>query len=270
MTTGALLFAFNNEQTDYVAMAAWSAKNIRQHLRIPVAVITDVPDRPDVLESFDCVIAAAPSAGGTRHFTDYGQAVTWFNASRVDAYHLSPWDQTLLLDADYVVASSALQTVLESEEPFLAHRHAVDAVGENDFVGLNYFGAYHMPMWWATVIMFRRNTAAELTFECMRMVRENWAHYRHLYHTGNTVYRNDHALSIALGTVNGHVLSHAEIPWSLVSVLPDHRVTHIGTDHYRVDYVTAKGKSRWVELRNQDFHAMGKRHLGDIVANHQA
>ena len=31
MTTGALIFAYNNEQTDYVAMAAWTAKNIQRH-----------------------------------------------------------------------------------------------------------------------------------------------------------------------------------------------------------------------------------------------
>ena len=41
MTTGALILAFNNEHTDYLAMAAWSADRIRQHLDIPVAVITD-------------------------------------------------------------------------------------------------------------------------------------------------------------------------------------------------------------------------------------
>jgi hypothetical protein len=41
MTTGALIFAFNNEQTDYVAMAGWSAERIRRHLKIPTAIITD-------------------------------------------------------------------------------------------------------------------------------------------------------------------------------------------------------------------------------------
>ena len=36
LTRGALIFAFNNEQTDYLAMAEWSANNIRKHLGIPV------------------------------------------------------------------------------------------------------------------------------------------------------------------------------------------------------------------------------------------
>ena len=44
LTQGVVIFAFNNEATDYIAMAAWSAKNIRRHLELPVALITDDPD----------------------------------------------------------------------------------------------------------------------------------------------------------------------------------------------------------------------------------
>lgn len=270
MTTGALIFAFNNEHTDYVQLAAWSAQNIRRHLDIPVAIITNDCDHPLVKSHFEHVISAEPAAGGQRYFVDYEQTVTWYNAGRVDAYDMSPWDRTLLLDADYVVASNALQSILESEQDFLAHQTAMDATGENDFSGLNYFGTHHMPMWWATVVMFRRGQAAKLTFESMKMIRDNWAHYRHLYQTGNSVYRNDHALSIALGIVNGHTLNHAQIPWQLVSVLPEHKIVQTGQDHYQIDFVNSRGQRRYVNLQSQDFHAMGKRHLGDIVAKNFA
>ena len=43
MTTGVLIFAYNNEQIDYLAMANWSAKNIRRHLNLPVCVVTNTP-----------------------------------------------------------------------------------------------------------------------------------------------------------------------------------------------------------------------------------
>lgn len=266
MKTGALLFAFNNEHTDYVQLAAWNACNIRRHLGIPVAVVTNDVDHPLTMSHFDCVISAEPEAGGQRHFTDYNQTVTWYNAGRPDAYALSPWDQTLLLDADYVVASRALSSVLQSDQHLLAHQTAVDATAENDFSGLNYFGRFHMPMWWATVVMFRRGTRSQMVFDTMKMIRANWTHYRHLYQTGTTVYRNDHALSIALNTVNGHVLSYPTIPWQLVSVLPDHEVVELAQDHYRINYTNSQRQQRWMDLQGQDFHAMGKRHLGEIVA----
>jgi hypothetical protein len=41
MTTGALIFARNNEQIDYEAMARWSARNIERHLGIPTHIVTD-------------------------------------------------------------------------------------------------------------------------------------------------------------------------------------------------------------------------------------
>ena len=249
MTTGALIFARNNEQIDYEAMARWSAKNIERHLGIPTHIVTD---------------DSAPSTN-TRHFTDVGP-VTWHNLNRMDAYQLSPWDCTLVLDADYVVASNQLQSVLDIDQDFLAHRWAYDVTGCNDFEGLNYFGNNRMPMWWATVMMFRRSRHAELIFNSMQMICNNWTHYRNLYKNTNATYRNDHALSIALGIVNGHTLNHAGIPWALASLTPDHKLTQLDQDSYRVDFVNTENNLRWITL-TQDFHAMGKQQLGEIVAN---
>lgn len=248
MTTGAVIFARNNEQIDYVAMAKWSARNIERHLGIPTHIITDT----------------APS-NNVRQFSDVGR-VTWYNHNRMDAYTLSPWDRTLVLDADYVVACDQLKSILDADQDFLAHRYAYDITGCNNFEGLNTFGDNCMPMWWATVMMFQRSRHAELIFESMQMIRDNWTHYRNLYKNTNVTYRNDHALSIALGIVNGHTLNHNGIPWKLASLTPEHRLTQLDQDRYRVDYVNTQNQPRWIELQ-QDFHAMGKQQLGAIVDN---
>jgi hypothetical protein len=249
MTTGALIFARNNEEIDYVAMARWSARNIERHLGIPTHIVTD-NSRTD---------------SGSRSFTDVG-TVTWHNTNRMDAYRLSPWDRTVVLDADYVVATDQLRSVLDCQEDFLAHRYAYDVTGINMFEGLNWFGNVHMPMWWATVMVFNRCRQAELIFDAMTMIRDNWSHYRNIYKNSNATYRNDHALSIALGIVNGHTLNHASIPWRLSSLTPEHKLIQTSQDGYRVDFVNSTGSKRWIELR-QDFHAMGKQQLGDIVAS---
>jgi hypothetical protein len=248
MTTGAVIFARNNKHIDYVAMAKWSAQNIERHLGIPTHIITD----------------SAPS-DNARHFTDVG-TVTWHNLNRMDAYRLSPWDRTLVLDADYVVATDQLRSVLDCDEDFLAHRWAYDVTGCNTFEGLNWFGDVRMPMWWATVMVFNKSRSAQLIFDAMTMIRDNWTHYRNIYKNSVATYRNDHALSIALGIVNGHTLTHASIPWRLASLTPDRDLTRLDQDRYRVDFVNTQGQARWIELR-QDFHAMGKRQLGDIVAS---
>lgn len=265
MTTGALIFAFNNEHTDYIAMAAWSADRIRRHLNIPVAVITDCTDTSR-LSKFDRVIQADPVSGGTRYFDDYQQTVTWYNASRTDAYSLTPWNQTLLLDADYVVCGEQLGFVINSPQEFMCYRWAQDITSRDSFDGLNHFGQHKMPMWWATVIMFRRGNTAQYIFDSMTMVKNNWKHYKDLYHITSSQYRNDYALSIALGIVSGHTLKVDTIPWKLASVLPEHEITQIDQDVFEIKYQD-QGRLKKMAWGMMDFHAMGKKHLGDIIAS---
>ena len=264
MTTGALIFAYNNEEVDYLAMAAWSAENIKRHLNIPVAVVTNAP--ADQYACFAAVIHADTQADNYRYFHDYKKDVTWYNGNRMDAYNLSPWDQTLVLDADYVVASNQLKVLLDADCDFMCHRWAYDITGLTDFKNLNYFGQYRFSMWWATVMMFRRSTQAELIFNSMQMIRDNWQHYRNLYQNPQKTYRNDHSLSIALNIENGHTLHTQDIPWPLASLTPAHKLKKIDLDRYRVDFTTPDGNSKWIEI-TQDLHAMGKRQLGEIVAN---
>jgi hypothetical protein len=250
MTTGAVIFAVNNGATDYEAMARWNAHNIQRHLGIPTHIVTHQNSH----------------SNNSRHFTDLGH-VAWHNASRVDAYEITPWDRTLVLDADYVVASDALGCVLEADQDFLAHRHAYDVTGCNDFRGLNHFGDHAMPMWWATVMMFRRSDHARFIFDTMRMVRDNWSHYRDLYKISQATYRNDHTLSIAMLVGDGHCLDHVAIPWGLATLTPEHKLQQTGQDQYRVDFTDTANRARWITVA-QDFHAMGKTQLEAIIAHH--
>jgi len=61
MKQGVLLYALNNEQIDYVEIAYHAAKKAKQHLNLPVAIITDSADWlyekfPNHREVFDMVI----------------------------------------------------------------------------------------------------------------------------------------------------------------------------------------------------------------------
>lgn len=264
MTTGALIFAFNNEHIDYVSMAAWSAANIHRHLDIPVCVVTD-SDTEDPI--FDRIIRIDRThTDQQREFADIDGRVTWYNQDRVDAYALSPWDQTLVLDADYVVAGPQLVTLLADSRPFLCHRFAWDAVAGKALDNLNYFGSSRMPMWWATTMMFRRNNITEYIFDSMKMVRDNWQHYKDLFGIKRGHYRNDFALSISLGIVSGHTLKVDSIPWDLSTIVPEHEISQLAPDHYQINF-EKDGKVRYITISGIDFHAMGKGQLGAIVAN---
>lgn len=264
MTRGALIFAYNNSTTDYAAMAAWSVDNIHRHLGIPVCVVTDQQNK--ILDRADNVIVREKTDPGSRFFSDQDQIVEWYNTDRMDAFGITPWDETLLLDADYVVASDVLN-VLQGRE-FICHDHAWDITGLNDFHTLNTFGRTQMPMLWATVVNFRKTQTVEMIFDSMAMIKHNWRHYCDIYGVSRSTYRNDFSLTIAHDLINGHLLGRQSIPWGLASLVPDHSLSIVQQDHYRIDFRDRESRPRWITLQNQDFHAMGKRHLGDIIANH--
>jgi hypothetical protein len=231
-----------------------------------VAVVTDCVDVAK-LASFDHVINIEPDSGGNRYFEDYKQTVTWHNASRTQAYRLSPWEQTLVLDADYVIASDGLKKFFTVDVNFLCYKNAysVNQPSSQWLDGLNSFGNYRFPMWWATVMLFRKSQQAQVIFDCMTMIRQHWNHYIDLYQIKQRTYRNDFALSIALGIESAHTLSIPSFPEGLCSVLPDQELSKVAQDHYRVCFQDTHGRTKRVDLFEKDFHAMGKMHLGDIV-----
>lgn len=265
MTAGAVIMAFNTDQVDYMALAAWNSANIRRHLDIPVAVVTDDPGSH--ASAFDQVIVVtAPETSGQRNLDGTG-AVPWHNTNRMSAYELSPWDRTLLLDADLVIASSDLRACIDSDVEIMSHRWAYDVTGRDDFVSMNWFGDFRMPQWWATIMIFERCRKCDVVFDTMCRIRDNWNHYRKIYGISASLYRNDHALSIALNIENGHTLTTTDIPWSLATVMPDCRLQVLDQDQYRIDYRDSENRARYIMTQGHDLHVMAKPQLERIVAS---
>lgn len=264
MTTGVLLFAYNNDQTDYVKLATWSAHRIHRHLNLPVAVVTD---QHTVDSVFDRHILTTDPGSSSRYFADYDQLVNWKNLNRAAAFELSPWDSTLVLDVDYVVASDQLTCLLDTQQDFLVPTAAYDVTGINTFEDLNVFGKFQMPVCWATVLFFKKTQQTKLLFDTVNMVKANWQHYRDLYQISRSTFRNDFAFAIAAHLIYGQILQWPSVPWPLASVIPEHSVRQLDLDRFSVHYQTANAKPRCIELNGVDFHAMGKRDLGEIIGN---
>ena len=182
MNTGALLFAFNNENTDYLELAAWSAKRIKKYLGIPVAVVTNEPTKADPI--FDHIIYTDTGEANARMFEDYNsKTASWHNVRRTDAYELTPFDQTLVLDADYVVNSSMLAQYFNYSSDFMCYKDSfsMDQEADEFLTEYNSFGTHKFPMWWATVMLFKKSNTAAYIFDAMNMIRQNWNHYLELY-----------------------------------------------------------------------------------------
>ena len=120
MSKGALLFAFNSHKYNYYEMAVATAKRINYFLDLPVTVVTDetsIPDNRDY--TFDKTITVTPDKSNRR---DWG---IWINKGRYQAFELSPYAETLLLDTDYMVNSTKLLTTFDLPTDFCCHNTTI-------------------------------------------------------------------------------------------------------------------------------------------------
>lgn len=247
MSNGALIFA-HSSVIDYVAVARVSAQLVKRHLGLPVCLVTDQPVTDSV---FDHVVQIdTPVTTNQRYFSVNGQRKlgAWFNNSRADALDLTPWDRTLLIDADYFVLGTQLKSVINSDVDFACYTSARDLVSGqlvDEYTG-------YRRMSWATVCWFSSHSRP--VFEMWKRVRQHWDFYNMLCNFDQPVFRNDHALSLALDTISGHIPHYCAIPFSMTNVLSNTKLLDIRDDG-TVVFETAQGIAR---VKNIDLHVIDK------------
>lgn len=209
MSKGIVIFAYNSAY-DYVDMARTSAALAKRYLNLPVTLITDqAVDYPE----FDTVIVEERTEPVQLKITD-GELKPWHNQSRPTVYRLTPYEQTLVIDADYFVMNSDLRNLFDTDLDFACYNTAHDITGVAELQGN--VGNTSIPMQWATVIYFTRSELAEAVFDFMAYIRKNYEFYSLMYNFRADKYRNDFALSIAIQALTGYSIGNfAQIPGTL-------------------------------------------------------
>ncbi len=267
MNRGALLFAFNSPKYDYYKMAVATAKRINHFLKLPVTVVTDeksVPDLPDY--QFDNVIIVEPDKNNIRDHS------VWINKGRYQAYQLSPYDETLLIDTDYMVNSNKLLKLFELNTDFCCHDTTSFLMHPG--VAQEVLSAYSFKTLWATVVMFKKTQRSKQIFECLEMVQKNYDHYANIHNFIAGVFRNDYALTLATRIANGHTSPKEDvIPWNLVHVGKNTSVYRNNDDEFNTEYTVMydnwqRGKIRkeYCTIKDTDFHVMNKDIFMELIA----
>jgi len=267
MSTGAIIFAFNGD-IEYTRIAQECAKRIKQHLNIPVTLITN---SVRTYSGFDNqILVEGPNYASVRSWADCDTSVTWRNGGRCDALELSPYETTLLVDADYWIEDDTLQCLLEADGDLYAHntRQYINETAPKTET----FGLLKTKMWWATVVVFRKTSFTADVFDVWRMVEQNYKHYSQLFQFQRKPFRNDYALSLALLLCNGNLYpTECAIPWPLINV-PDNcsidYTQNVWTVGYDV-YESGELKPKQVKLKDQNLHVMGKRNLEKLLELHR-
>lgn len=206
-TKGVLLFAKNNPDFNYVRQAVVCATLAKHFLNVPVALITNKDELTDDVSVFDIVVDyKATVEANVRPFYIDGKPkrLQWHNINRLLAYDLSPFDETLLLDTDYLVQNSVLNEVWGSSNPMLMNTdtrlpakpqlHVTEKVVADGFP----------PVHWFTVMYFRKCEETQTWFEFANFVKENHDFYKRVFRSPYHYYRNDIVAAITSHILGGY------------------------------------------------------------------
>lgn len=271
MSTGALIFAHNNQLVDYVKLAVFSAEKIRSHLDIPVSLATDnldylfknFPNHP-----FDKIIEVPVEQAGSRMFYDgslTGKHSEWLNSTRYRTYDITPYDRTMLIDSDYIINTSMLKLALERDSEFQIFKDSIDLCSWRSTSWTKRINSYSIPFYWATVVIFDKTNINESFFDLISYIKQNWQYFRVLYGIDYAAFRNDFAFSIAIhimnGKTNGGFASH--LPWAMAFVTDRDLLLEIKDQSMKflVEKRDHLGEYNLATVGNLDVHVMNKQSL---------
>jgi hypothetical protein len=279
MTQGVLIFAFNNSEVDYVELAIYAAKRAKQFLNKPVSLVTDSVDWlyktfPDDVDVFDKIIESVDTTTQVKKFYDgannYSNLV-WKNSNRANCFDLSPYDETLVIDSDFIINSPFLRYCWDQSHDFLIYNKYNDLASWRDTSEFDYINQFSIPFYWATVFFFKKTVTTNHFFTLIEHIKNNWVYYAKLYRVPSTRYRNDIAFSIAIHMMNGFTTGNFAKPIAnklnyildrdiLVSA-SNSKMTLLVNKENTVDQYTA------ISTNFLDIHVMNKQSLLRVIRN---
>lgn len=281
MTKGVLIFAHNNRDIDYALLSLISGGLAKKHLSVPVSLATDrstiewckeskIYER--MIEVFDKIIEIEkPITDNRRNLHDGGESksVPFANTNRYSAWDITPYSRTLLLDSDYLVFSPKFSLYWDMDESILISSSMEDIVGPARTGYHDRFISDTAPsLYWATSIMFTKNSESKLFFNLVQYVKNNYQYYADLFRFDSRQFRNDIAFSIAKHIFDG--FEDRNIP-SLPPVLTvqDRDILHDVTENEKLTFlISLEFGKNYVLASTQgvDIHVMNKQ---SIVRNRE-
>ena len=265
MEKGVLLFANNNEHIDYIKQAIFCAKRVKRFTKLHVTLVTDNVQHVKKFSFYKKYInkvIKVPSFNETQqkkfHDGDSYIDATWKNFSRAICYDISPYEQTLVIDTDFIINSKSVLECFNTNHDFLINRFAFDLNTKRDNSSELLVSNTSIPMYWATVFYFKKTKKTKILFNLIQYIRDNWSYYKLLYNIVSNTYRNDYAFSIAIHIIS----SHESIVWP--KVLPTLYMitgqdTLLDIEDTKMTLLLQQGKKEIAcSITGSDLHIMNK------------
>tara|TARA_B110000503_G_scaffold29605_2_gene47584 strand:+ start:545 stop:1399 length:855 start_codon:yes stop_codon:yes gene_type:complete len=211
MSKGVVLLAVNTTNVDYVKQAYYLAKRIHKYINVPVSIITNSVEYVNKNFNdgvFDNVIKVPDDStqSNTRLIFDGAfskKTINWKNGNRASVYELTPYDETLVLDTDFIISNSILANCFNSIHDFLIYKHSLDVSNIRTVTEFTRVSDTSIDFYWATCVFFRKTDINKIFFDLINHIKQEWNHYKSVYQLSTNTFRNDYAFSIAIHIMNG-------------------------------------------------------------------
>jgi hypothetical protein len=244
MTKGVLMYCFNTDQVAYHRVADVSISLAKQHLGLPITVVTNAQTLDNWKNPPD---ANYITIDNEKNNTKLGQP--WHNLERCQAMDHSPYDKTIVIDVDYLCFSKKLLQYTETVYDFLIHSAAHDVSYRQ---ALTYERKSMLPLVWATVLVFKKTDRVKRIFDTVKLVKSHYQHFCNLYRIDYRNFRNDYAFAIALNQCNGY--HDYEIIPDSIATLP-HDCSVLSYDNTGLNY---HYQDKINSIEGQDIHVLNK------------
>lgn len=274
-----MMFAYNNEQLDYTQLAIVAAYAVKKYMPdYPVVLVTNqasfehcthVYGIEVMTSAWDDIIITAPEyEKNTRQHNDgayHSFNAQFSNGNKHDIYNLSPFDETILIDTDYLCGNANLANLFGGQHNVAMYSTAKNIRYDDPHFKEQWLHLAGIRMWWSTVVYWRKSEEARHFFNVWQAVKENWEYYRFLYKFPGTLYRTDYAASIAAHMCNGWQDGGfiGEIPnFMRYQEQRDDIVEVLGPNHWvMLSNLSDEWRNLVVEIRGEDIHLMNKKSI---------
>lgn len=280
-TQGIALFAYNTTQIDYIKLSSLAARYVKAFMPgYPVSLITDqgtwdwsLKEHKELklVDVFDEIVITPEQPLGnerTHYDSPWSHFVSDFkNGNKHKVFNYTPYDQTLLIDIDYIIQNNDLEYVFSTSSPVTLFHYAENLVGESPPLPQINLHEAGIPMVWSTVIYFdKNNPVTKLFFDLWGHISENYEFYKFLYGFPGKIYRTDYCVSIAKhilnGSMNGEIIDDFKSP--LINMNQTDGIAKInGLDDWI--YIVNNSKENWKDsltrITKENVHVMNKRAL---------
>ena len=276
MTKGVFLIAKNNGFIDYVKQAVFLSRRIKKHLGMPVTIATDSVDyltNTFGVEDFDKVIPLEYAKGSNpRYYFDGSlskKTANFKNSNRASVYDLSPYEETLLMDTDYIISNDLLKSCFESKSDLMLYKKSDDVAKVREEDEFKSISNTSVEFYWATVVFFRKTQTNKVFFDLIKHIEDEWNHYRRVYQITSSLFRNDFAFSIAVHIMNGFQKGNfvQELPGSMMYTTDKDLLWQLRADDmmFLVEKKDYLGEYTALKTSGQSIHVMNKISLNRII-----